>query len=320
MAVPLPLLRQLNSGSSLDAWQAILDHAWQICSQPLNKSSAVHEVTQRDNQVGDLDLFLSTAGWDLWRAYDESVEHTADALAGWWEKTAGAKGVLILDALSLRESPWILKGATDHGYKVAARATGAELPADTTPFAKALGFSQRSSLGNNGAGASHRLIGARTDCVDYHWTDCLNVVTTEPNVVIWHQWPDSHLHDFAEIGRGIGALSAEVAERLSDEAFWTFIDRLATGRRLLVTSDHGYASTGAFMDTTEADQKAYLKETYSSGRWVKANENSQPPWLPPIDLTLETKHGRNSYVVGRRKWKSPSGYPTLAHGGLSVLE
>jgi hypothetical protein len=320
MAVPLPLLRQVQSGSASDAWQAILGHAWQICSEPLNKATAPHEVTQRDNHVGDLDLFLSTAGWDLWRAYDESVEHTADALAGWWENTAGAKAVLILDALSLREAPWILKGATDHGYKVSARATGAELPADTTPFAKALGFSQRSSLGNNGAGGNHRLAGARTDCVDFHWTDCLNVVSAEPNIVIWHQWPDSHLHDFAEIGRGIGALSQEIAERLTDEAFWSFIERLTTGRRLLVTSDHGYASTGYFTDTNEADQKAYLRETYSSGRWVKANDDSRPPWLPPIDLTLETKHGRNSYVVGRRKWKSPSGYPTLAHGGLSVLE
>jgi hypothetical protein len=320
MAVSLPLLRQLQSGSASDSWKAVLSYAWGICSQPLVPDSAQQEVTRRDSQIAELDLFLATAGWDLWRSYEDAVEHTADALANWWEKTSGGKAILILDALSLREAPWILQGAAERGYKVQARATGAELPADTTPFAKALGFSQRSALGNNGAGSAHRLSGARTDCVDYHWTECLNAVGADPQIVIWHQWPDSRVHDFAEIGKGLRTLSQEVAERLTDEEFWRFVGRLTTGRRLVITSDHGYAATGNFADTTEADQKTYLKNTYSSGRWVKADQETQPPWLPPIALTLETKHGRNSFVVGRRKWKSPAGYPTLAHGGLSVLE
>lgn len=320
MAVSLPLIRQLQSGSASDAWKALLSYAWEVCSPPLKPETAQQEVTHRDSQIAELDLFLATAGWDLWRAYEGAVEHTSDALASWWEKTAGGKAVLILDALSLREAPWILQGAIEQGYKVEARATGAELPADTTPFAKALGFSQRSALGNNGAGGAHRLPGARTDCVDYPWTDCLNTVGTDPQIVIWHQWPDSRVHDFAAIGKGIRTLSQEVAERLTDPEFWRFVDRLTTGRHLIITSDHGYAATGNFADTTEADQKTYLKDTYSSGRWVKADQETQPPWLPPIALTLETKHGRNSFVVGRRKWKSPAGYPTLAHGGLSVLE
>lgn len=320
MAVSLPLIRQLQSGSASDAWKTLLSYSWEVCSAPLNPETAQQEVTRRDNQIAELDLFLATAGWDLWRGYEDAVEHTADALVSWWEKTAGGKAVLILDALSLREAPWILQGAIERGYKVEARATGAELPADTTPFAKALGFPQRSALGNNDAGGAHRLPGAWTDCVDYPWTDCFNIVGADPQIVIWHQWPDSRVHDFAEIGKGIRTLSQEVAERLTDPEFWRFVDRLITGRRLIITSDHGYAATGNFADTTEADQKTYLKDTYSSGRWVKADQETQPPWLPPIALTLETTHGRNSFVVGRRKWKSPAGYPTLAHGGLSVLE
>jgi hypothetical protein len=39
-----------------------------------------------------------------------------------------------------------------------------------------------------------------------------------------------------------------------------------------------------------------------------------------VDLGLDGAHGRHLYVNGRRKWKSQGGYPTLTHGGLSVLE
>ncbi|MEA2083502.1 MAG: hypothetical protein U9O82_04525 [Thermodesulfobacteriota bacterium] len=54
------------------------------------------------------------------------------------------RAVLILDARSLRGSPWIIHGAAERGFTIHdARATGVELPADTTSFAKALGFSQR---------------------------------------------------------------------------------------------------------------------------------------------------------------------------------
>ena len=42
--------------------------------------------------------------------------------------------------------------------------------------------------------------------------------------------------------------------------------------------------------------------------------------MPPIDLTLTSTHGTHQYVLGRRKWKSAAGYPTLQHGGLSLLE
>ena len=68
---------------------------------------------------------------------DPLLNSTADTLADWWTGQTGGRAVLILDALSLRELPWILYGAKERGYTVhGAKATAAELPADTTPFAK----------------------------------------------------------------------------------------------------------------------------------------------------------------------------------------
>ena len=42
--------------------------------------------------------------------------------------------------------------------------------------------------------------------------------------------------------------------------------------------------------------------------------------MPPISLCLITEHGTNQFALGRRKWRSHGGYPTMAHGGLSLLE
>lgn len=324
MPVPLSLLRQLGAAPPAAAWQLILKNVWEICSPPLEKRTAVSEVTRRDREVGNLDLFLAASGWDLWQTFDQSAPHTADALADWWQvQAARANGcaVLILDALSLRESPWILQGALARGYKVDARVTAAELPADTTQFARALGLTQRSALQNNGASNSHLLAGARTETADMAWADCVNLINAEPRWVLWHHWPDSRVHDFASAGQGLNLLTEEAAAKLSDDGFWMLVERLTTGRKLVLTSDHGYAATGLFSDIADDQQAKFLKENFKSGRWAPASEQApEPQTLPPLALTLTTRHGSNRFVLGRRKWRSPGGYPTLAHGGLSLLE
>jgi hypothetical protein len=49
-------------------------------------------------------------------------------------------------------------------------------------------------------------------------------------------------------------------------------------------------------------------------------DNNLVYFFPGDYLMLETPHGKHAFALGRRKWKSQGGYPTLAHGGLSLLE
>ena len=320
MPVPLALVRALGTADAGKAWAAIFEHAWQICTAPLPSRGVAGEITRRDREVGTLDLFLAAAGWDLWRDYERNVERTADALAAWWASQTGGRSVLILDGLSLRETPWILHGAADRGFQVnAARVTGAELPAETTPFANALGFSSRGALENNGASATNRLAGARTDAVDVPWADAVKLIGAEPSWVLWHHWPDDRVHDLAEAGQGLEKLTTEAQRELSDETFWSLVARLTTGRRLVITSDHGYAASGLFADTPD-DQAKHLKDLFKSGRSAPGAGNAAGNWVPPVELSLTSAHGARHYAIGRRKWKSQGGYPTLTHGGLSVLE
>ncbi|MCW5257561.1 hypothetical protein D5038_14670 [Verminephrobacter aporrectodeae subsp. tuberculatae] len=319
MALDAEVLRNLTKGSAKDAWRILIDTAIGMASKPLAASNAPSEVVQRDREIGALDHFLSSVGWDLWQAFGDSVERTSDRLARWWAEPYNAKAVLILDGLSLRELPWLVQGARERGFTLhGVEANASELPATTHEFARALGLSDRSQLGGNRGGLTHRLQPAHTESVDIPWKDCENLLNGSPNWVFWHHWPDNKLHASDGAGQGLDVLIRDVAKQLGSDDFWAFVERLATGRRLVITSDHGYAATGHFHDA-EGEVAQFLKKTFASGR-SKAGPGDTGPFVPPVSLQMDNPRGTHLLALGRWKWRSQGGYPTLTHGGLSLLE
>ncbi|MBC2771017.1 hypothetical protein [Pusillimonas minor] len=319
MAIDAPLIQSLTKDSAQDAWNTIVRHAVEIASPPLEVNNAPSEVIKRDREIGLLDYFLASTSWDLWERFDSSIERTSDRLARWWAEPYSAKAVLILDGLSLRELPWLLQGAKERGFALhEVSAYASELPGETNEFAQALGFNSRSQLQNNGGGLAHKLQPTATECVDMPWKDCESLVNSSPNWVFWHHWPDSKVHDGSGAGQGLDTLTRDAAEQLTSDDFWSFVERLATGRRLVITSDHGYAATGYFPDA-DGEVAQHLKQAFASGR-SKKGKGDAGPFVPPVALNIESPHGPHLLAVGRRKWKSQGGYPTLTHGGLSLLE
>jgi hypothetical protein len=319
MGLDANLLHGLTRGSVDEAWQAIVSSALEIASKPLASGNAPSEVIKRDREIGALDHFLSSSGWDLWQAFGDTVERTSDRLVKWWNEPYSAKAVLILDGLSLRELPWLLQGAKERGFALhQVTATASELPGETNEFARALGFGSRSQLQNNGGGLAHKLQPSYTECVDMPWKDCEGLINGTPNWVFWHHWPDSKVHDGSGAGQGLDLLTRDAASQLIGDDFWSFVERLATGRRLVITSDHGYAATGYFPDA-EGEVGQFLKKTFSSGRSA-AGTGDTGPFVPPVALQINSPHGAHLLALGRRKWRSQGGYPTLTHGGLSLLE
>ena len=329
MALDAGILQRLTQGTAADAWSFIIERTLDIASRPLAEGSAPGEVVKRDREIGELDLFLASSGWDLWRCFGQSeisgVERTSDRLARWWAEpsygNSAARAVLVLDALSLRELPWLLQGAKERGFTLqGVTATASELPGETNEFARALGLSSRSQLQANGGGLAHKLQPAQTETIDLPWKDCeglLGGASGAKNWVFWHHWPDAKLHDYGA-GQGLELLTKDAAQQLSSDDFWAFVERLATGRRLVITSDHGYAATGYFPDA-DGEVVAHLKQTFSSGR-SKAGNGDTGPFVPPVALQIDSPHGAHLLALGRRKWRSQGGYPTLTHGGLSLLE
>jgi hypothetical protein len=201
MALATDRLDEILTLPAAAAWNTVVAEALAICGKPLKTEKVEAEIARRDRAMADLDQVLATAGWDLWNDFHAHVPHTSDRLAAWWQAPFGGKALLILDGLSLRELPWLRDGATERGFTVhEVSASGSELPAATTEFAKALGFTQRSALENNGAGSAHRLPSARTECSGAPWADIIGLIGTEPRWCFWHTWPDDLIHDLSKPG------------------------------------------------------------------------------------------------------------------------
>ena len=81
------------------------------------------------------------------------------------------------------------------------------------------------------------------------------------------------------------------------------------------------AARGKYVVTLDADGEvaSHLKQAFSSGR-SKAGNGDAGPFVPPVALQIDSPHGAHLLALGRRKWRSQGGYPTLTHGGLSLLE
>ena len=261
------------------------------------------------------DRLLAETAWELWEAYQNFPGRTSVRLVDWWNNSAaGGRAVLILDALSLRDLPALLGGAQSHGITPTQVAvTGAEVPSDTTPFAKALGVSTRASLKNNHAPGTFLLQSPQlsTDVVNVPFADCLVAATRD--VFLWHEWQDADVHT----RKPFDAVFSHASAQLQSEDFWTFVNKLRKGRKLVITADHGYATSAQFATTLEDEQVVNrMKDAFGASRFCPTTEPWGPPVLPPLVLTANGHH----VVMGQVKWSIQSGFPPRCHGGLTLLE
>ncbi|SPE58501.1 conserved hypothetical protein [Verrucomicrobia bacterium] len=261
------------------------------------------------------DRLLAESAWELWAAYPAFPGRTSVQLKDWWTRSAaGGRAVLILDALSLRDLPALLGGAqTRHIQPTVVAVTGAEVPTDTTPFAKALGASSRSSLQHNGATASFALqsTNLQTDVFNAPFRDC--PVPNARDLFLWHEWQDPQVHN----NLLHDAVHRTASQQLQSDDFWDFVNRLRQGRKLVITSDHGYAVSAHFSTTLDDEQVvSTLKDVFGASRLCPAPAAWPHSFLPPL-----VQHTNGHYVVvGQVKWRVQGGFPPRCHGGLSLLE
>lgn len=296
-----------GSHSTATAWAEIFSSLLAIARQT-SSPVLLHNATVIPDRL------LSEAAWELWEAFPAVAVKTSASLKEWTRQSPG-KAVLILDALSLRELPLLLRAAEARGIQPQeVKVTGSESPSTTTHFAQAIGLPSRSALVNDGKPATFALFDGKccTDVLSLPFEDCAILPST--NIVIWHSWLDNLLHLHKNNPDQIASLASTV---LQGEGFWKFINKLRQGRALVITSDHGYAVSKRFSsEIEEPDAIAMLRNTFGASR----NKAFTEPWLkkfmPPIVMT----HNNQQIIMGQRKWKVQGGFPNLCHGGTSLLE
>ena len=301
----------LDSPSPTDAWSGVFARLRELavtCGSPVD----LH------NQTVAPDRLLAETAWELWGSYPEAAPRTATYLKEWCAAPSSiGRAVLVLDALSLREMPWILGGAqARHIQPSDVRVTGAESPSDTDQFAHALGVPSRSHLAGNGAPGSFNLFPSKayTDVISVPFEDAVGGIPHESNVFVWHSWLDDLIHVHKKLPDQIYKTAAAT---LQDDGFWKFANRLRQGRKLVITSDHGYAVSKLFSsEEIDPDVIEKLRETFGAARYRKASGPWQERFMPPIVVS----HNEHHIVMGQRKWKVQGGFPHVCHGGLSLLE
>jgi hypothetical protein len=303
-------------------WSSIIldtpssEHAWNTIFCTL--LDIAKEVTSPDNlhkQTVIPDRLLSEAAWELWKDYIQQAELTSTVLKKWCsDPISGGQAILILDALSLRELPLLLKGAEEHDINpIVVKVTGSECPSTTDQFAKALGAPSRSALANNKKPGTFKLFSGSiyTDVTNIPFQDC--IIPPEPRLFIWHEWLDHHIH----LQKDPKQIERIVSTELLGDGFWNFINKLRKGRNLVITSDHGYAVSKLFSsEVTDKHAVEILKTTFGASRNKSSSDSWQNQFMPPIIITENNQHA----VLGQRKWKVQSGFPHICHGGMSLLE
>lgn len=299
------------------AWQRIFASLRELALQS-TKTGALDRATIVPDRL------LANTAWNLWDEFLSHAPTAVDELKKFWtQTTATGTAVLLLDGLSLRELPLIVAAAKERGLTpTRVEAFGSQVPTETDRFAEAVGIAGRSKLFNNQPPASFIFNGpdVHTDVLDAPFVDCVAAVPSSPRLFLWHKWPDEpliHLHDRQDDAPDI--VAAQTRLQLSSSEFWQFVDRVRQGRRLVITSDHGYAVSKNFSDELkDPDTVQLLRSVFSAKRC--AAESSSSPWprrhLPP----LVSRHNGRLAVMGQRKWVVQGGFPHLCHGGLSLLE
>jgi len=270
------------------------------------------------------DRLLAESAWSLWEDFPRCAPTVVDELKRFWTSTPSAgTAVLVLDGLSLRELPLIVQAAQKRGVSpTRVEVRGAEVPTETDRFATALGLPGRSKLYNNQAPPNFIFSGPDlyADLFDSPFADCVGSIPEKPRLFIWHKWPDEpliHLHEDKK--EGPATVAAQTKAELSSDGFWGLVDRMRQGRRLIITGDHGYATSGDFSSEVKDEETVKLLRSMFGAKRC-APESPGQPWprthLPP----LICRHDGWLVVMGQSKWTVQGGFPHLCHRGLSLLE
>jgi len=222
---------------------------------------------------------------------------------------------IVLDGLSLREVPEILRLAEDSGLQV--REIGvatAAVPSETMDF-----LEHRLQAGRIAPSQlpGQELRARGVECFYYdHEGRRHQLPASASAMLLWSAFPDQTYQDS---GARFPSHFAEIHRRL--ESVWrNTVQAIPAGRTILVTSDHGYIYFGHGCSARRDNPTIRpLTEWLRGERWRALSPGEQP--LDHPDLAV-IPHRRVAMIRGRVQTHppGPAGSRLYKHGGLSLME
>jgi hypothetical protein len=227
-----------------------------------------------------------------------------------------ASAIVVFDGLSLREVPVLLRLAAEARLRAVENSVSvAALPSETVDYVEA-------RLGCGRSGPSH--LPGRRDLRDrgvaaYYYGHPGERHTLDSSArccLLWSAFPDN---TYSDSGARFADHFAHI-QSLLQEAWNGTVMALPRGRRILVTSDHGYVFLGSGLSfSRHRDDLRQLSAYLGGDRYARISERGEPPAHPDL-LVFRS---RDLAVLKGRVQPHPPG-PSAGklykHGGLSLME
>ena len=265
-----------------------------------------------EREVNDLEEVIAASAP---RLYDELIHLPIDCEVSQFLDGSPC-AVVVFDGLSLREMPMLSRLAAEGGFSIVRSGVGrAALPSETVDF-----VDQRLGCGRT---APSQLPGRRElkerGVVSYyfgHPGERHAINERAEKLLLWSSFPDN---TYSDSGARFADHFGQIASLLQP-AWNATVMAVPRGRRVLVTSDHGYVFLGAGLSFHRHREDLRILSDYLGGERYARLSSSGPP---PEHADLAVYREKDLAVLKGRIHLHPPGKAAsrlYKHGGLSLME
>lgn len=267
--------------------------------------------------VNELEEVLCAAAW---RVYDAFLESVADNRHLRHYLTSGQqRAAVVFDGLSLREVPLIKRLAEQSGLRIVEEGCSvAATPSETIDF-----IATRLGVGSIGPTQLAGSASLRSDGITCHYLGQVNercsLNASAQAILVWSSFPDYRYTErdakFPELFENLHNMMM-TAWQNSVQA----IVQESPGRRILVTSDHGYVYFGSGCSFGWDNSIVVPMTAYFGGeRFARLAEKPNPPNHRGVHVLSD----RGVAMIRGRVQTHPRGEGArrlYKHGGMSLME
>ncbi|TFH14331.1 MAG: hypothetical protein E4H02_10110 [Lentisphaerales bacterium] len=269
-------------------------------------------LSQGEKHVHSVEELLASAAG---RVYDE-LATAAKAVKSLTETLVDGTSVVVFDGASIREAPLFRQKARESGFDVVENGvTYGALPSETVDFVEQRIIGKR---------VAPKQLPPRTELKErgikaFYFPDAIasQSITAEngSSFLFWSAFPDvTYKNSDARFARHFSDMQA-----LYDAAWKNTVMQVPRGRRIVVTSDHGYIFFGAGFESTRPSDACTVLDQDRNKRFTEHEAMPSHEGNPDLQIFPDE---RLAMVRGRLKNRprGPSANLVYRHGGLSLME
>jgi hypothetical protein len=290
----------------------LLDEVW--TTQRYSALGPVEFLNQGEKRVNELEEIIAASAQ---RIYDELLSPVSSDRELYRFLTEDCPcAVVIFDGLSLREVPVILSLAAQSGMQTQTVGYSlAAIPSETMDF-----VDQRLGIRNTAPSQLPQRRELRERRIQAYYYAHLNqqyVLNPDAQaLLLWSSFPDQ---TYSDSGARF-AQHFEQIHKMLETAWQNTVQQIPKGRRILITSDHGYVYFGAGLSfVRDRPSLRPLSDFLRGERHRKLDAQEAPPDHPD----LATIEGKNLAILRGRvqtHFQGPASNKLYRHGGLSLME